>query len=188
MCSRLNSKYPEAFFVTKLLLLFCIFYFGTQFWIGITAEGGLYSAFCDKYLNYIKWLRIFILKGAGVICTLFGYKTNIENTISLRIIGGIKVNMVYSCVGIGILSSWTAFVITFPSNNKRKLTWLFSGMVIICFINMIRVAALLMIVNKTRDIKRFPYHHELFNIVAYLIILLLIYLYTKEKSIKTHSN
>ena len=180
MFSKLNNKYPEAFFIVKLLAFFTIFYFGTEFWIGITAKGGLYSSFCDNYLNYIKWLRLLILKGASLICLLFGYKTIVIDTISLKIIGGLQVNMVYSCIGYGLLSCWAAFIIAYPSKRKRKLIWLFGGLVTICFANIIRVASLLILVNKTKDVTRFTNHHEIFNAVAYSIIILLLYFYTKK--------
>lgn len=182
MFSKLINKYPEVFFIAKLLLLFSIFFYGTEFWIGITAKGGLYSSFCDNYINYVKWLRLLILKGASVICLLFGYKTIVIDSISLKIIGGLQVNMVYSCVGYGLLSCWAAFIIAFPSKRKRKIIWLLGGLVAICFANIIRVAALLMLVNNTKDITRFSNHHEIFNAVAYSIIILLIYFYTKNKA------
>ncbi len=181
MFSQINKKYPEAIFVAKLLTLFSIFYFGTEFWIGITAKGNLYSAFCDEYLNYVEWLRLFILKGASIICNLFGHNTIIENTKSLKIVGGYRVNMVYSCIGFGILSSWAAFAIAYPAKLKKKIIWLFGGLLIICFINILRIAALLMLINKAKNIQVFTSHHTVFNWVAYILVLILIYFYTKEK-------
>ncbi len=181
MLAQFLKKYPEVVFIVKLTFLFSVFYFGTDFWIGITAKGNYYSSFCDEYLNYVRWIRISILKAAGVICSVFGYHTRIENTISLRIINGIKINMVYSCIGIGVLSSWASFVIAYPSKLKRKIYWLFGGLLLIWMVNVIRIAALLILFNKTRDINTFPNHHTAFNIIAYIIVLLLIYFYTKDK-------
>ena len=182
MFSQITKKYPEAFFIIKLLSLFSIFYFGTEFWIGITAKGNLYWAFGDEYLNYVKWLRLSILKGAAIICKLFGHITTIENTTSLRIVGGYRVNMVYSCIGFGILSSWAAFAIAYPAKLKKKMVWLFGGLLIIWFINALRIAALLMLINKAKSVKAFSSHHTIFNWVAYTMVLILIYFYTKEKS------
>lgn len=181
MFLNISKKYPEGFFIAKLLALFSIFYFGTQIFIGITSKGNYYYAFLDEYLNYIKWLRVSILKAAGIICSLFGYNTKIENSISLRIINGYKINMVYSCIGIGIMSSWAAFALAYSTTLKRKIIWLFGGLITIWFINAIRVAALLIWVNKTRDTKGFANHHTVFNILAYMIVIVLIYFYTKEK-------
>jgi exosortase/archaeosortase family protein len=181
----INKKYPEALFIIKLLLLFSIFYYGTQFYIGITSKGNYYNAFLDKYFNYINWLRCTILKSASIVCYIFGYDTKIENIISLRVVNGYKVNMVYSCLGIGILSSWAAFAIAFPNNLKRKIIWLFAGLLTIWFANVIRVAVLLMLLNKTKDVKGFPNHHTIFNVIAYMIVIVLIYFYSKEKTVKS---
>lgn len=184
MFSSLSKKYPEFIFIVKLLALFSIFYFGTQFFIGITSKGNYYNAFLDEYLNYIKWLRISILKAAGIICSLFGYETRIENAISLRVINGYKVNMVYSCIGVGIMSSWAAFAIAYSANFKRKIIWLLAGLMAIWFVNATRVAVLLIWLNKTRDTKAFSYHHTVFNIVAYSITIVMIYFYSKDKKPK----
>ena len=178
----LSKKYPEAFFVVKLLTLFFIFYYGTQFFIGITSKGNYYNAFLDEHFNYIRWLRLSILNAAGAICSLVGYNTKIENGISLRIINGYKVNMVYSCIGVGILSSWTAFALAYSTAIKRKIFWLFGGLIIIWLVNATRIAILLIWLNKTRNTKGFSSHHTIFNIVAYAIVIMLIYFYTKEKS------
>jgi exosortase/archaeosortase family protein len=93
--------------------------------------------------------------------------------------------MVYSCLGIGILSSWAAFAIAFPNNLKRKIIWLFAGLLTIWFANVIRVAVLLMLLNKTKDVKGFPNHHTIFNVIAYMIVIVLIYFYSKEKTVKS---
>ena len=179
------KKYPESLFLVKFFALFLVLYYSTEFWTGITAKGGLYSAFCDEHLNFVKWLRIAILKGASVICYFSGYTTTIINTTSLKIIGGSSVNMVYSCIGFGVLSCWAAFAIVYPACLKRKLLWLFGGLLIICLANMIRVAVLLMLVNKTKNANIFPYHHGAFNIVVYSIVLVMIYFYTKENKLKS---
>ncbi len=181
MIKKIKTRFPELFFVVKLLLLFSVFYFGTHFWIGITSKGNLYSTFCDSYLNYFVWLRMAILKLAGFFCFIAGFKTNIEATTSLRIINGIKVNMVQSCVGFGILSAWAAFIIAYPADLKRKIIWLLGGIATICTINALRIAILLIWVNKTRDINSFSNHHTIFNYTSYLIVLIMVFFYTKEK-------
>ncbi len=37
-------------FVINFLVLFLVFYLGTQFWIGLAAPGGLYSPFVAHHL------------------------------------------------------------------------------------------------------------------------------------------
>ena len=176
---KILKKYPEALFLLKVLLLYCIFNYGSQAWIGITAKGGFYSQFADDYLNYIVWLRYSILKGADIVCSIFGYDVIIIGTKIIRFNQGFGVSMVYSCIGIAIFSSWAAFIIAYPSELKRKLKWLFSGLLAIWFINVLRISILLFILNLTKKSNNFEFHHEVFNAVAYGLVIILIYFYLK---------
>lgn len=183
---KIFTKNPQFFFIIKMLAIFSVLYFGSQFWIGITSKENYYNQFIDQNLNYIKWLRISILNGASVLCKLLGYSTQIENNISLQVINGYKINMVYSCIGIGIFSSWAAFIIAFPNKKiKQKLIWLFTGLLIVWILNVIRVSTLLILVNKSRNINGFNSHHTIYNTIAYFVILLLIYIYTNKVSKQT---
>jgi exosortase/archaeosortase family protein len=181
MITQFKSKYPEIFFITTFLFLFFILYFGTEFWIGITSKGNYYNHFFDTYLNYIKWYRITILKSSVFLCNLFGYKAKMLNSIAIEGFNGFQVNMVYSCIGYGLLSFWTAFVATYPTQKKSKIKWLFGGVLIMWIANILRVSLLLILFNKVQDIDKFNKHHTIYNIVTYAIIFVLIYLFTKEK-------
>ncbi len=181
MISHLIKKNPEAYFVLKVIVLYLIFNYGSQFWIGITAKGGYYSEFCDQHLNYIKWLRHSILLGAAAVCNILGYSTEIINTTVIRVTNGFGVTMIYSCIGISVLSSWAAVAIAYKTSLKRKLIWLFSGLALIWLINILRVATLLILFNKYKNPTGFEYHHEVFNAIAYALVLVLIYFYLKDK-------
>lgn len=179
MKSNLFKKFPELIFLLKVVLLYCLFNYGSKFWIGITAKGNYYNAFCDNYLNYIVWLRLSILKASALICSLLGYDVVIIATTNIHFVNGYGVNMVYSCIGIGILSSWAAFAIAYPTKIKRKIIWLFGGIMAIWFINVLRIVFLLLLINKTKNLNGFSFHHELFNAVAYGLVIIMIYFYLK---------
>ena len=135
MFNKLIKKYPEIYFVLQFLLLFCVFYFGTEFWIGITSKGGYYNAFCEQYLNYIKWYRLLILNASVFFCNLFGYKSQVLNNTSVVGFNDFRVTMVYSCIGYGLLCFWAAFTVTYPTNYKRKLLWFALGFFILWIAN-----------------------------------------------------
>ncbi len=181
MILKLIKKYPEASFILKTILLYCIFNYGSKFWIGLTAKGNLYSEFCDVNLNYIRWIRHSILYTAGGICKILGYHTEIINTTIIRVIHGYGVTMVYKCVGISVLSSWAAVAIAYSTPLKRKLIWLFSGLFLIWFINVLRITVLLIFFNTYKNPNGFEYHHEVFNTIAYIIVVIMIYFYLKDK-------
>ncbi|MBS4044379.1 MAG: exosortase/archaeosortase family protein [Chitinophagaceae bacterium] len=183
MISKLIKKYPEASFILKTILLYCLFNYGSKFWIGITAKGNFYSEFCDQHLNYIKWLRHSILIGASFVCKMFGFSTQIIDTTIIRVENGYGVTMIYSCIGISVLSSWTAVALAYTTPIKRKLIWLFSGLAVIWIINVLRVAILLILFNTYKNPKGFEYHHEVFNTIAYIFVLVMIYFYLKDKKL-----
>lgn len=173
----------EVKFLIKFIAVYAGLYLLAQFIIGIASPGNYYSKFCDDYLNIIEWLRLFILKGAAFLCHILGYNAVIEESISLRVINSVyKVRMVYSCIGVGILSCWVAFTIAYPAALKLKIIWLIAGCATICLINMIRVAALLILINKYKSTSKFYYHHEVFNFIAYALVIGMIYLYTKNNT------
>ncbi|MCX6209914.1 MAG: hypothetical protein NTZ59_10595 [Bacteroidetes bacterium] len=181
MFAEIKNKYPEVLFITKFLLLFLFLYFGTEFCIGITSPGNHYSKFCDDYLNYINWLRVSILSTSEGLSNLLGYKAVKLNNITIEGFNGFRVNMVYSCIGYGILSFWTAFVITYPSTIKQKMVWLFSGLLSLWFVNVLRVLLLLILINKTKNVETFPQHHLAYNIATYIIVFVMIYFFTRNK-------
>lgn len=181
MVLKLIKRYPEIFFLIKIIFLYCLFNYGSKFWIGITTKENLYCEFCDTNLNYIKWLRHSILLGAKAVCNGLGHSTEIINTTIIRFKNGFGVTMIYNCIGISVLSSWAAVAIAYNNPIKRKLIWLFSGLFLIWFINVLRIVTLLVLFNTYKDPNRFENHHEIFNTIAYAFVLGMIYFYLKDK-------
>ena len=183
MLNSFFKKHPETFFVAKFLLLFSIFYFGTELWIGITSPENYYNAFCDKNLNYIKWLRLSILSAATFLCGLFKYQAELVNSNIIIGFNGFQINMIYSCIGYGLLSFWAAFTIAFPTTIKQKLIWLVAGLLVLWFTNVVRIALLLIIINKAKSVAPFQNHHTIYNAITYCIIAGMIYFFIKEKKV-----
>lgn len=168
--------------ITKLLLVFTALYILNEGFIGISSPGNTYIPFLDHYLNYIDWLRYSILHTANGITRLFNYNTVVSQPYKLRLVEGPGVQMVYSCIGYSIMSFWAAFVIVSKAGTRYKWTWLLGGLLCIWFINCVRVASLLIVHLKGWNINKYLDHHTLFNYVAYSLILVLMYLYTRKRS------
>jgi glycosyltransferase involved in cell wall biosynthesis len=113
-------------FLIKFVILFLIFYFFNIFFFGITLRGGFYSSICANYLNYISALRWVLLHSSMTIIKLMGY-TVICNKYDLLVAGRGYIEVVYSCLGLGIISFFSAFVIAFTRPFKNKLFFLLSG-------------------------------------------------------------
>jgi exosortase/archaeosortase family protein len=180
MALQLNNNKAFFKYAIKLLLLYFILDYGTTFFIGITGKGGkYYIEWLDKYVNYVRWLRYTILYGTKGLMSILGYDTNIISEFVIRIKGGYGVQLVYSCLGYGILSFWIAFVLANTGRISFKLKWLATGCSIILFSNMIRITILL-IANDKKWYKPFSLdHHTFYNIIAYMIVIGMIFWFLK---------
>ena len=171
-------KNPKFKFIATFLFFSLFFYYGSYFYIGITAPGVYYFPFLDKYLNIFNWYRAFLLTGSHFVTELFGYQTIIINKFHLQMVNGHSVQIVYTCMGAGLLGVWFAFVIAYPSFLKKKVIWILIGFSVISLLNMIRLAGLLIVANKVN--LKFIDHHTYYNIVVYIFIIIMIYFFTRE--------
>ncbi|MFT3679156.1 MAG: archaeosortase/exosortase family protein [Ferruginibacter sp.] len=181
----LKNKNFTAYLV-KFLFFFCLLYFGTLLWIGITTPGGVYFSFADKYFDYISFLRKSIIGGARFFLSAMNYDTVMEGEYNVRLKNGYGIHMVYSCLGYGIMSFWAAFVIANTGSVKKKISWVVAGFIIIWILNVLRIALLILARNNKTTIFNGISHHTFFNIVAYLFVFLMMYLF--DRSLKNHNS
>jgi exosortase/archaeosortase family protein len=178
-----NHKYIAFIYCVKFLSLFLGFYYFSIAFNGIVSpEGGLYSAFLDHYLNYIAWIRESNIYVSNVMTNALGTRSFISGPQMINIAGGTEVEIWLPCLGFGIMSFWGAFVIVNAGTLKRKLLWAFAGIFAIWFINCCRITLLLIALdNNWRQMGSID-HHDMFNIVSYSCIFLMMYFYTRKPS------
>jgi len=167
-------------FVTKFLLLFLLLYFGTIAIIGLAAPGDYYSPFIEKYLDYVSWIKVSLMKGTQFLLSLFNYKTRIEPNFIVRIVNARGVIIAMDCVGYGVYSFWIAFVIACSTTFLKKLTWIIFGVFLLWIINVIRISLFLVAINKGWAMPLGLDHHTWFNIFAYLCIFTMIYFFDRS--------
>ncbi|UAY50671.1 exosortase/archaeosortase family protein [Ferruginibacter albus] len=181
---KLSFSKHNIFFILKFLLLFCLFYYGTILVIGLAAPNGHYSEIINRYFNYPLWLRTSLLKGARGLLYIIGYK-DVSITDKQVEISRSSVRLVYSCIGYGVMSFWAAFVLANRSSWKRKIFWTLLGLLMIWFVNVLRISFLLLdlYLNNSKFFLKYN-HHLLFNIAVYLVIFLLMFLYDRSQRSK----
>ena len=168
---------PLTKYFCKFLGIFCILYYGTYVFIGLSVPGGYYVSIFDHYLNYPTWLRTSILAGSKFLLGILGYRASIQDRFVLRLEDLTYVRLVYGCLAYGIMSFWIAFVFSNKGTFKKKSLWVLGGVVGIWLINIVRISALL-VANSTQT--KLPFgmdHHTLFDICAYTLVFTMIYLY-----------
>lgn len=159
------------------IILFAIFYSFNILFFGITNPGGNYSPFLAKHLNYIAALRQLLLDCSVMILKWLGYAA-IDNNYELLVAGKGTLALVYSCLGLGLMSFFSAFVIAYPSPLRLKLVFLFSGILVIQFLNVMRFVLLAIFWSKKAS--RIIDHHTIFNIILYIIIAFSLYIWIKH--------
>jgi len=164
-------------FLLVFLLLFLAFYYFNIYFFGITSRGNHYSAFFDQHLNYIRLLRHLLLTCTQHIINWFGF-TSISNDFQLLVAGRGKIDVVYSCLGLGVMSFFAAFVIAYPKKIKSKLIFLLLGLLCIQMLNILRFVLLALLWDKKSSM--ILDHHTIFNIAIYIIITGSLYFWTKH--------
>jgi exosortase/archaeosortase family protein len=184
----MNSSKHTSFFGDKLLWsyllkfigVFCICYFGTLAVIGLAAPGGIYIPFVAKYLDYVSWIKISLIRATGFFLSLFHIPTHDEPGFAIRIAGGKAVIIAMSCVGYGVYSFWIAFVAANKGKWLKKTIWILVGVLALWFINAIRITLFLTAINKGWPMPLGIDHHTWFTIFAYLLIFFMIWLYDRS--------
>jgi exosortase/archaeosortase family protein len=176
MKKQLEKGSPVRFLLV-FLSLFILFYYFNVFFFGVTSEGNHYNAFLDQHFNYIRILRHFLLGASAQLLKWMGYTTLTSDT-ELLVAGRGVIRLVYSCLGLGIMSFFTAFVIAFPKKLKPKLLFLVCGILIIQLLNIVRFVLLALFWKSTRGI--ILDHHTIFNIIIYILIAVSLYLWVKH--------
>ncbi|MFD1628589.1 exosortase/archaeosortase family protein [Pseudopedobacter beijingensis] len=167
-------------FLILLIGTYLVVYGFCQFWIGVCAPGGLYWPFADQYLNFIKWYRELLIWLAVKIADIFDLQT-LSNSTQMRIIGKGGVNIVYSCVGYGILSALTAIGIAIPKKSvKQKVYFILIGFFVFTVLNSLRI---FLIAYYMKEAKKLSVdHHDLFNYFCYVLLMLGVYWWSRRRT------
>lgn len=176
---RIYIKKEYLVFIFRFAISFCVLYFGSLAVIGLTAPGGYYSSIIANYFDFIGWLRSSYLHTSKFILSALNYDAVIWDKYTLIIKHSNGIRMVYSCIGYGIMSFWGAFIFANEASKKKKIVWLISGLLLIWFINTLRITLLLISGYKHWPIAFGIDHHLLFDIIAYAFIFFMIFLFDK---------
>ncbi len=144
---------------------------------GITTPGNHYSPFLAEHFNYIQGLRWFLLRCTAFMLHCFGIST-VVNNYELLAAGHNTILLVYSCLGLGILSFFTAFVIAYPKPLKAKIVFFLTGAIAIQLLNIIRLALIAVFWDKEQN--KIIDHHTIFNVIIYIIIAISLYFWVKN--------
>jgi len=114
---------------------------------------------------------------------MLGHETVITDLFHIKFVNGKSVQLVYACLGIGVSCFWFAFVVANTGTWLKKLLWVLGGLMGIWLINVSRISMTLIYANTNRE---FPFgldNHDFFDVLAYIAIFLLMFLYDRNHQI-----
>lgn len=171
-----NKSYLPLKFIFLFILLFLLFYYFNILFFGFTTPGNHYNPFLANNLNYIMWLRWALLNSSAGVLNILGF-TAICNNYELLVAGHGIIQVVYSCLGLGVISFFAAFVLAYPRSLRSKVIFLTGGILVIEMLNILRFILLALFWDK-RD-NQIIDHHTIFNIIIYIIIGFSLYIWVK---------
>ncbi|MDB5145701.1 MAG: hypothetical protein JWQ66_4414 [Mucilaginibacter sp.] len=176
---------PLKFIITFLVLFPFFYYFNIFYFSRVSPPSAHYSAFLANNLNYIHGLRWGLLHASAQILSWFGFAA-ITDEYDLLVAGHGTLKLIYSCLGLGVISFFAAFVLSYPKKWKRKVIFLFTGILGIEALNIVRFVLLALFWNKHAE--RILDHHTAFNISIYLIIAVTLYFWIKDDHTLNYSD
>lgn len=154
---------------------------------------GLYVAWLMLYEWVIHpwgWLDQLVINDSSLWALFFldlvGFATFQGNHETIRTIGIDGTHGLWigdPCNGLTLFALFTFFIIAYPGSWKHKLWFIPAGITVIHFLNIIRIAALCVIVQKSPEWLDFN-HTYLFQVFMYGFIFLLWYVWIKKFSRK----
>ena len=180
MRSAIKHLNPYLIYLLKFAGIFSICYFGTLAVIGLSSPGNQYSPFVERYLDYVSWIKVSLIKATGFILSLFNISTYRAPGFVIGITGGKSVIIAMGCVGYGVYSFWIAFVAANSGRFWKKMRWIIIGVLALWLINVIRITLFLFAFNKGWPMPLGIDHHTWFNIFAYILIFFMIWLYDRS--------
>jgi exosortase/archaeosortase family protein len=167
------------FFIVKFIGIFLLINFTVKFLYGASIKGGYYNAFIEQNLNIVRGIRSALMLSVTWLLNIVNIQTIQVDEFTLRSTQGKGIRLVYECLAIAVHSVWLAYTISYPTAIKQKLKWAFGGFFLIWLLNTIRIALVLYANNNNLS---FPFgidHHTWFNIVAYALLIFLIFAFQK---------
>lgn len=132
----------------------------------------------DSSVDLLNYISIILAEQSNFILNTFGFNTLIEvqnEIVITKIIGNDFDHGVWigePCNGVKLFGLFSIFIIAFPGKLKSKIWYIPIGILIIHFVNVIRIAILTVISSNNPKILDFN-HNVTFQVIIYSIILIL---------------
>ncbi len=145
-----------------------------MFYMGVLVpEGKVHSTWLSEHADFVSLFRRFLLWGGTRFSSLLGYPaTHDDYMIYVEGVAGVRI--IYTCLGFGLISAYTALLLGWPGRWQQRLISGAIGIVMIIVLNMMRLGGLaVLFVTGHYDLFDNVNHHDIFNGIVLFICFLL---------------
>jgi exosortase/archaeosortase family protein len=116
----------------------------------------------------------------GTVKVLSVFHSDVYNTGNNIFLYGVRsVNIDHQCNGLELIVLYVGFLLCLPSGYKKMGLFAVTGILVICFLNVLRCSALAWMFLNMRTVVDFA-HHYAFKLVIYAVVFYGWILYTKK--------
>ena len=159
-----------------------------KYWLRFLLRGGILFAVFLLFYGFLRkvdiintWYEIglnnfaiFLLDISASFLHLLGYEV-VTYGKTVKIVDNLITSGVYldrGCMGRNVLLAFSAFIIIFPGKVKNKLWYIPLGIIILNFVNILRIVGLAITYHCCKEYGDIN-HHFVFKIIAWAVIFLL---------------
>ncbi len=164
-------------FLIRFLMFFGIFQCFITVFIGFSTPGGLYISWLDEHLNFIKLWRNFLIDFTAFILKMAGYTITLRAK-GLTVRGYAGFNIVYSCLGYGVINALLAFILAYPKSESSKYPPLIIAIIYVQILNIIRLCLIAIYYQSEFSVFGLGYH-DIFNLFLYGFTIFGVYLWIR---------
>ncbi len=128
----------------------------------------------DFYVDALNQYAKLLLWGSKLVTELFGYEVTVYGK-TIKIVDDFKASGVFldrGCMGRNVLLGFTALIVVFPGKWFHKLWYIPMGIVILTFVNMLRISGLAVTAYCCPEYSDIN-HYFVFKVAAFIIIFVL---------------
>ena len=153
-------KSPITQFILKALGIFVIWYIVYELWL--LPKGDL-----------DEWLSLNIVAVGDGIIQLFGYETwTMHRIIGIGENAGIE--LVDGCTGISAIGLFLGFILAYPGDWKKRISFSLLGIGVIYLVNIFRIVVL--VITQEEWLKFFDFTHDYSTTTIFYIVIFVMWI------------
>jgi len=170
----------KLFFLYAVKVVFFYFLFETIIaaYVGLVTPGGSMQSSFLMNLNFLDSMAMTIVWGAYYLLSGLQFDVFIHGNV-IGVVGTGGVGVGYYCIGYYVWMTIAVLVGCFPGNWKTKIIFIGTSIILIHFVNIIRISALAILAQYDVDLES---HHIIYNFVIYMFTVLLFLIYVERFS------